>query len=288
MKKSILNSLSIFLFSFIIFNSCKTGIVIGENWDAPDIYYENDNLIVSIPVKSADTKYINVYRQDVTIPNKESEIVNIGVLFPKQMNEVPNEKFKNGYPFPDSLVYKNHKYKYMLRYSMPDRNYKTEWSDPKEVKKGYDASRTFHYQAEGVKFIYNSANYSVKIEGSMLLPNNDDFSEYSPMIIVSNSKDIQLFPVDSVASMTEITLRDKLPDIFLDKEIKITGLLAQKKEYVATVDSDGNPIPENKLVCKRISFTEPTPITFEHGITTIVIPSLNGSNGLDYSRKISH
>lgn len=273
MKKNIFGALFIFaLVSSLI--SCNFTFSGSEYSDKPGVEAIDKIITLSIPYQSDTTKYINVYRKDVN--DKTDTDVNIGLLYTSSYDT------KSAYTFFDKMIVKNHTYKYRVRYSDVDGYTYSEWSDEITAKDGYIDSSLLKYQANNAVFYLNDGDYSLKISGEILPPQIENFdTEYNSMLIVSNGTKTEVFKLESLANDTVIALRGRLPEDFIDVEITILGIVAQKSD----IDSTDDPTVE--IQPKAVHWIEPTEIeVFGFKNNKFTIPSIDGKDGLDYSKKI--
>ena len=268
----------------ITFSSCKLKIEDESLYDKPAVSITKDQVTVVISRVSVDTKYINIYRRD----KQNDEVYNIGILFHP---EALLEDNKN-YIYVDSLVKENHSYDYRVRYRINDEYFYSEWSNKIEVtseNNAYEESVNLTYQANGATLIYEKTDFTLKIDGNMTAPDFPEFSteNYKPMLIFRSDKLTQAFEIASIADDTIIELRGLLPSEFLDTNISILGIVAQKIIYDDDTfedDADGDGIEDNKKAKKTIVWSEPTELDLigAGSSKTIYIPSQSGTAGLDY------
>ena len=267
----------------ITFSSCKLKIEDESLYDKPAVSITKDQVTVVISRVSVDTKYINIYRRD----KQNDEVYNIGILFHP---EALLEDNKN-YIYVDSLVKENHSYDYRVRYRINDEYFYSEWSNKIEVtseNNAYEESVNLTYQANGATLIYEKTDFTLKIDGNMTAPDFPEFSteNYKPMLIFKSDKLTQAFEIASIADDTIIELRGLLPSEFLDTNISILGIVAQKIIYDDDTfedDADGDGIEDNKKAKKTIVWSEPTELDLigAGSSKTIYIPSQSGTAGLD-------
>ena len=270
----------------ITFSSCKLKIEDESLYDKPAVSITKDQVTVVISRVSVDTKYINIYRRD----KQNDEVYNIGILFHPEALVNDNKN----YIYVDTLVKENHSYDYRVRYRINDEYFYSEWSNKIEVtseNNAYEESVNLTYQANGATLIYEKTDFTLKIDGNMTAPDFPEFSteNYKPMLIFKSDKLTQAFEIASIADDTIIELRGLLPSEFLDTNISILGIVAQKIIYDDDTfedDADGDGIEDNKKAKKTIVWSEPTELDLigVGSSKTIYIPSQSGTAGLDYSR----
>lgn len=245
----------------------------------PDIDLSDQQVTLIIPKINSKTEYINIYRHD---SNDKDEIV--GLIFPEYLNSSDST-----YRFIDRLVYENVKYKYKVRYKDNEGFHYSEWSDEKKIENisgAYSSGTALTYTADGVKFKFSSTDYTLKVDGTITAPSAiSGFSTaYTPALIIKASDKTQVFEVTAefLAGTEEISLRGMLPLDFMNKDIKIEGLVAQKKEY-----DNPNETDEKKKRIKFIRWTTLTSIKVSGRSDNIInVPSQAGASGYDYTRSV--
>jgi hypothetical protein len=274
-------------------SACKLEVANTNLLTKPDIDISDKQVTLIIHKVNSQTKYINIYRQDITDRTQPGDIVNIGLLYPKAFGN------SQTYVFIDKQVSENKTYVYRVRYVDAEGIYYSNFSDSITIdstrfENYYQESKKLYYTASSsTGFSFDETNYTLQLNHALTLPEITPFTEYDAdtniegyqaMLIVNNGTVSNVFRIGfNVLNDTrrEITLKDILPDTFLDKNIVIEGVTAQKIEYVdPTVDRD-------KLEIKAVHWTIPTKIKV-NGYTnnTILIPSSHTTNtGLDYTRK---
>lgn len=317
MKK--INFFTVFLLNLcILFFGCNFTYEPGSFTTEPTVNF-NDNskdksIAISIPKKINTAKYINIYRQDVTDDSEESEIENIGILYPKFATTSGS-----AYIFYDSYITKNHKYKYRIRYADSDEYIFSHWSKEIKAQDGYEEDTVLAYTIPSTaKFNYDNDSFTLKINGTITPPADiENFdTKFKPMIIIKSNDKTQAFPITSTQDGTTIQLRGLLSSDFLDKNITIIGIVPQENIYVKdsadkektiiqrttdteqTTDSsqednsetetDENKENEKIPDIKEIHWLKYTKIKITgKGVSenTITIPSSAQNNGFDYSKK---
>lgn len=283
--------ISLTLLSITLF-SCKLKIEEEDLYDKPGVKVTKNQITLIIPMVSKETKYVNVYRK-----NKQNDkVINIGVLYHPQAIENDGKN----YCYIDSLVNKKHSYEYRVRYYIDGQYYYSEWSDSIYIEDNYNAYEeddVLKYKANGASLYYNKTDYTLSFIGDVELP---DFSEYTsenykPMIIVQSSKYTQAFELPDIADDTLISLRSMLPADFLDTDITIKGIVAQKTIYedgttdeLENNDSNGDGVPDKEKLKKLIIWTEPEELDLigAGSAKKFNIPSQTGSSGLDISLNV--
>ena len=266
----------------IAFLSCKLKMEEEELYDKPSVNLTPNQLTVIIPHVSNDIKYVNVYRRD----KLNDEIINIGILYNPQALQDKN------YVYIDSLVTRRHSYDYRVRYNIGGSYHYSEWSDSVFIEDTYNLRyvESIHlvYRANAAHITYEPTDYTLNFSGTINPPDFDEFltENYKPMLIVQSDKYTQAFAIpttcmDSNSNNRIIALRSLLPAAFLDTNIKINGIVAQKTIY------DDESKPEDERQYKMVIWTAPTELELlgAGSSRTINIPSQTGTAGLDYGRK---
>ena len=285
--------ISLALLAITIF-SCKLKMEEEDLYDKPGVNVTNNQITLIIPMVSKETKYINVYRKD----KQNDDIINIGALYHPQALENDGKN----YCYIDSLITKKHSYEYRVRYYIDGEYYYSEWSDSIYIENdynAYDEDVVLKYKANGATFIYEPTNYTLSFDGAVQKP---DFSEYDsdhykPMLIVQSSKYTQAFELttDNIKGIRPIELRSTLPADFLDTDIKIKGIVAQKTIYADGTtdilednDNDNDGEPDKEKLKKTVIWTEPLVLDlWGAGSSKVInIPSQTGSSGLDISLSV--
>lgn len=276
MKKYI--GLSVFIFlvgiiagSFLL--SCNISITDEVELPKPACEANGSTIIISLPQHSVDTEYINIYRQDVS--NPLSLIENVGIIFPKSYGDDTKT-----YLFTDSLIFKDHNYKYYARYYDGSEYLSTKWTDEVTAIDGYTSVSTTVYVVNDAYISLSLSDYSFTLHGTIYNPSIPNFeSDYKPAIILRTKDATQVFEVESIADGKVISIKGIIPQSFYDKTIELVGICGQKKERI-------NPEDDESAFC-RIIWTSPSLIDIEDNETnSFLIPSSNGVKGYDYSRKI--
>ena len=280
MKKR--TSFLIFLITIltIAFSSCKLKVEAEDLYDKPGVNVTDNQVTIIIPKISNDTKYVNIYRRDL---QKDDE-VNIGILY----HPLALENDNKNYCYIDTLIKKEHSYEYKVRYYDGSNYNYSEWSDTIYIEstfKAYPESQNLVYDANGSSLVYERTDYTLTFSGTIIPPDFPEFSTegYKPMLIIQSEDSTQAFEISSVTSgNTPISLRGMLPSEFLDTNITILGIVAQKTIY----DDPSKPDDEKQM--KTVIWTEPTeiPVNGTGSSNSIFIPAQTGTAGLDYSRKV--
>ena len=284
--------ISLALLTFTFF-SCKLKVEDEDLYDKPGVNVTNNQITLIIPMVSKNTKYVNIYRRD----KQNDKVINIGVLY----HPIALANDNKNYCYIDSLITKEHSYEYRVRYYIDGEYYYSAWSDKILIEtnyNAYDESEVLTYKENGASLIYDSVEYTLTFDGTVQEP---DFSEYStenykPMLIVQCDKYTQAFEISDISHGSAVPLRNILPSDFLDTDIKILGITAQKTIYeddttdiMENNDSDSDGIPDKEKLKKAIIWTEPLELElFGAGSAKVInIPSQSGSSGLDISLNIN-
>ncbi len=246
----------------------------------PDIDISNKQVTLIIPKFNSNTSYINIYRKDSA---GKDEI--IGLIFPKDLSSNDST-----YRFIDELVYENERYQYKTRYKDSDGFHYSEWSNEIKIDcidDAFSSSDYLTYKVEsGTKLKFSSTDYTLKVDGTITAPSaiSDFASAYTPALIFKESDKTQVFEVstDFLEGTEEISLRGLLPSDFMDRDIQILGLLAQKKVF-----DNPNETDEKKKRIKFIRWTSLESIKVQGKSDNILnIPAQAGAAGFDYSRSV--
>ena len=272
----------------ITFFSCTLKVEDTDLYDKPGVNVTNNQVTIIIPKMNTDTKYINVYRRD----KSNDQDYNIGILY----HPLALENDNKNYCYIDTLVTENHCYEYRCRYNIKDTYYYTEWSDTIEIKEGYKSypeTTNLKYQANDAYMIFEKTDYTIQFSDPITEPDFPEFAPntiddaewFKPMLIISNGEYTQAFELSSLQARKPINLRGMLPLNFLDTEISIKGIVAQKKIFAD--DAEDVDDSDERLI-REIIWTEPTYLKLKGAGSdeTINVPSQTGLAGLDYSSSI--
>ena len=246
----------------------------------PDIDISNKQVTLIIPKINSSTNYINIYRKDSA---GKDEI--IGLIFPKDLSSNDST-----YRFIDELVYENEKYQYKTRYKDSEGFHYSDWSNEIKIEgidDDFSSSDHLTYKVEsGTKLKFSATDYTLKVDGTITAPSaiSDFASAYTPSLIIKASDKTQVFEVstDFLEGTEEISLRGLLPSDFMDRDIQILGLLAQKKVF-----DNPNETDEKKKRIKFIRWTSLESIKVQGKADNILnIPSQSGAAGFDYTRSV--
>lgn len=276
-RSSFFYCLLLVLTSFIC--SCKMSVEETNLVRKPDVDLSNKQVTIIIHKISNTTDYINIYRKDESVSDGKEET--IGILYISDTDEIT-------YRFIDILVHENSEYSYKVRYHDKDGYHNSAWSNVITIEDhndAYDADKKLAYQvSEEARFIFDSTDYQLTFDGEITNPEISNFDrDYQPMLILGYDNVKQVFKINAtvLTSYKPISLRDKLPLTFMDKKIKVEGILAQKTEYMNPDEGD-----EEKRIPKVIHWTPPTYIKVSgQADNEIYVPSSAGTAGIDYSRK---
>lgn len=282
MKKWIPFFISLALLS-LFFCACKLSMENPELLKKPVVTNSTTKNSINITISkiSDETKYIHIYRLDTS--EERAETVNIGIIYPDSF-----ESSENSYIFLDELLYKNHTYKYKVRYCDNDGYHYTEWSNEitvNDTQSAFTETDQLEYIANStVYFIYDEEFFTLTLNGTLSVPSFEGFEDFSPMLIIEAGDRTEIFKLASIEDKSVIYLRSgMLPNAFLDTPLNIKGIVGQKKIY----EDDDPELEENEKRIKYIVWTAPTSISVKNFSDPIIIPSLEGSAGIDYSRKVS-
>ena len=256
----------------LVFCACNISLEDTELMRKPDIYPSSRQVTLTIHKINSSTDYINVFRSE-----SGGREITCGLIYTKDHPNVTT------YPFSDTLIKEGKKYKYRVRYHDPKGYYYSAWTDELKIEdiNAYNSSAELTYTSGNTKFSINSTDYTLSLTSALTAPSAiSDFDKYIPMLIATAGDKTQIFEVtdDFISATDSISLRGLLPLDFMDRDITISGILAQKKELLHPDETD-----ENKQKMQFIIWTEPV----EFGIqgknnNTINVPSQSGAAGYDY------
>ncbi len=270
---------SLLLFCALFF-SCKVSVEETNLLRKPDVDISSKQVTVIIHKINDSTNYINIYRKELS--ESDAEEYNIGIIFPSDTNEMT-------YRFIDTLIHENAEYTYQVRYHDESGYRYSAWSNEIIIENctdAYDADKNLTYQvSDDTRFYFDKTDYQLTIDGIITNPEISNFSrDYQPMLIISYDDIRQVFKINPevLTGNKAIALREKLPLSFMDKTIKVEGILAQLTEYENPEEED-----EEKKVPRVIHWTNDTFIKVSGQTDNkIYVPSSAGEAGLDNSRKI--
>ncbi|MCR4578804.1 MAG: hypothetical protein K5681_00505 [Treponema sp.] len=274
----------------------------------PTVDYSSSILTISIPRQSKSTKYINIYRQDVTdlsaTSYDDADILSLGLIFPENLTSGGST-----YQFQDTMVCKNHKYRYSVRYCEKSGYYYSDWSSAitiEDTAQAYDESITeeeLSYTASGATFTYDDSDYTFTLVGTVTAPSAvTSFTDYyDPALLVSNEDTSCVFKLPSTVvskissgSSDNVTfsIKNILTEDFLGCDIEICGILGQHKEYNESEDdtstsssTEESEEDEEEDPIMRIMWTKPVEITVTgYNDNIINIPVGTATDAFDYSR----
>lgn len=257
-----------------LFLSCNLVTIQDQDLaDAPGANEINGVVALTVYRYSSDTKYINVYRKDVTSADDEPVIQNLGIIFPDAYSSTDKS-----YSFTDSLFYLGHKYQYMVRYAESEKYYYSDWSDVISTSSGFDSSVKLCYQTNNVKLRYNDTDFTLKFAGTAADPEIPDYvTDWVPALVVKSDTLTQVFTLESIIDGSFINLRGLLSSEFYDTDIIISGIIGQKAIY-------SNPTDDSEKKLKQLIWTALSPIEIPGYSKNILnIHSENGSSGYDFS-----
>lgn len=247
-----------------------------DTFDAPIPNQQSTSISVSIRKFSSETKYITLYRRDIT-NNTEADAVieKIALLYP---SEYPDGA---SYSFEDIYTLANHKYQYKVRYCEPDGYYPSSWSITVTPPTGYgyvDAS-ALRYNTSGVRFIYSDSDFTMRINGTIVSPQIPNYlTEWHPVMAFQTDKVSQVYTLSNIADGTVISMAGLLTSDFYNTDVKVLGILGEKIVYNRKTPNDTNP------PIKCVIWTLPTTIEIQgHSSNIIKIKAQTGTTGYDYS-----
>ena len=278
-NKSLFLLTAVFI-SAAFFTGCKWNLNQTSYLDRPDIDVEERGFLICGSYVNTDTKYINIYKQDVT-DEGNTKIEPVAILFPEG-NDDPNDQT---FRYRDKNVKATHKYRYYVRFvtSAGEKN-RTEWSEIKTATGGADSTASFAYNINGAFYTYDSVNMILEIRDNtkdLTAPSStiiSDIDDYVPALVFQKDDEIQSFAIVSPDTTKSINLKSLLPQNFLYADLTLLGVVGQKT--VKKPDSE---------VLQSITWTDivSIPVKDTNGIvlSTIKLNPEYGEKGFDYSIK---
>lgn len=278
MKKNFIRFSVIFLFGAVLFTSCNITIAEEKLLTKPNCESTDGKVTIGIRKHSSETSYIQIYKQDITY--EDQPVVNLGLIYPDDLSPDGDVYF-----FTDTFVVNEHTYKYYVRYLIAGEYLKTEWSDEIKISNTLTSEDLFTYNTNDAYFSFNEEDYSLTIQGNVILPSLENYEiAFNNMIIVSNGTQTKVFPIISVTAGTVINLKALLTSEFLNTNITIQGICGQKTEYTE-VDPE---VSSEEPRVTRITWTPSANMKISgYSENTIYISSSNEYEGFDYSRQLN-
>lgn len=210
-------------------SGCKINFSESESLKGPEVRTTVSGIGVIITKRSQQTKYIDVFRKKADEADTES--VHIAKIFPASQNSSGASYF-----FED-LYFEAAEYKYRVRWSEPNGEYTSSWSEA--ITPTGKAKTT-----DEISYNFSNANISVNTESKELKITSysapsDSLSEFSHAMIVTNESGTQTFDVNSyfvdsetIKSTITIPLAGILPEDFKSNgKITVLGFVPQKKNF---------------------------------------------------------
>ncbi|MBO4532272.1 MAG: hypothetical protein J5726_01045 [Treponema sp.] len=266
---------------------CKFNLSDNKYLPRPDIRVNKNALCIQGSYVNSDTKYINIYRQDVT-DTSFSSIERIAIIFPAGFDQ------KNQtYYYDDENIFKSRKYRYYVRFVEADGSKnRTEWSEVlqnDDLSLPNNGSKSFAYTIpSGSVYKYKKEAMAFELEGNdFIVPDAfTDFSKYKPALVFECEENVQAIqlrgdPTDP-DTLANINLKDLIPSDFFYKEIKLLGIVGQKQQM-----GKANPEDEEETL-QYITWTPLAAIKIKddgvgNELTTFMLEPLHGEDGFDYS-----
>jgi len=264
MKKNI--GLSVFLFSLLFtLTSCNIQLADENLLASPTCQAQSNGNLIAISKSNSDTKYINIYRQDVS-GGAAGEVENIGIVYPKKDDSTSF--------FTDEYAVQDHTYTYYARIWDGSDYYKTSWSSGvKTTSTTYtDVSPAPKYAAGGT-WSYTKSDYKI----TYTLASDPS---YPLAIVVQSPSKTQIFALEQTNGGTNevISLTGLLSTDYYDVPVKILGICGQT---ISKYDNGDK---------KEVHWTPLTQITVSGtGVSnnTFTISTSSGGNIEDYSRQLN-
>ena len=274
------------LFVLIIAAVCLSALT-GCNWnlsdtkylERPDVELIDSGFRINGNYVSSEIDYINIYREDLQDAGK-TKIERIAVLFPKGDPTPGNQN----YFYIDKNIYKNHKYRYYVRFVSKGEKNRTEWSEVKQHPNiGAESSASFAYNLNSGYYKYDKDSMTLAIQGAPdftppLSTVIDDIDKYKPALVFQAGDLIQAFELSDPNTTKLVHLKTLLPQSFLNTDISLLGIVGQKK-----VENTSGKTTE----LQSITWTDIAKIAIKDGqnntLSVIKIEMKYGDEGFDYS-----
>lgn len=284
--------LSILMSSFLF--SCKFQDSDEKMLHRPDVQAKQNCILITGSYDSTDLEYVIVYRQDAD--DETAEPIRLGMILTTSFNS-----HNKTYSFFDETAIEGKTYTYFCRlYQGKYGYYKTEVSDKIKVPTGYGLDDTSFSSDDDLKcsitdtLVYNEESRMLSIKSGNPktsitrpeFPTKNDYTDFC--LIVTNGSSTQSFLLSSSDdgdwnnnADNEWNLQTLLPENYLNTEIQILGIIAQKKD----LDLEDNKILLRYLWTNLQTITiennDPTPVTYQDNKITVKLQS--GVDGVDYS-----
>ncbi len=261
---------------------CKFNLSDNKYLSRPDVDKKDSYIMIRGPYESSKLEYISVYKQDVT-DSKNSEIIRAGVIFPAGFN-----KEDQTYIFYDYNILYGRKYRYYVRFVEKDGSKnRTEWSNEiQSTDSNIKTSGSFKYTVPSdAVYIYDPGTFMLELPAgkNFAIPDaidnyTDPAKGYKAALVFEHDDVIQAFEISNPNS---VSLKELLPKDYLYVDIKLLGILGQKKEYQEDVEIGKEP------ELKYLIWTELADVKIENQagneIKTIRMEPEHGEAGYDYS-----
>lgn len=266
---------------------CKFNLTDNKYLPRPDLRADGIKMELRGSYVNSNTKYINIYRQDVTVTNN-SQIERIAILFPEGF-----DKTNQTYVYDDYNIYKNRKYRYYVRFVEADGSKnRTDWSEAipndNDTLPVYDSVSFAYKIPDDAIYTYKKSEMAFELAAgtSFTEPGFTDFSKYKPALVFECEDVIQAIqlkgdPADP-DTLAKVNLKELIPQSFFYKEIKLLGIVGQKQvKGKATEDAE-----EESL--QYITWTPLAAIKIKddgvgNELKTFKLEPEHGEDGYDYS-----
>lgn len=271
-------TLSLFIsLCFIMLSGCNFNLSENKYLNKPDIEKYDNYLAISGAYLNDDTEYINIYRQDFSTENQKAPIYNIAIIY-------SNSSKKQTFLYKDYNIAWGKKYRYYIRFTDKDGSKnRTEWSDAIQntndsLKNLGTNSYQYTISSEAI-YTYNNENFTLKLaDGQEFLPPTfEDYAvSYKPALVFQSGAKTLAFEVSDYKNIDLVKL---FPADFYNNDVKLLGIIAQKKVY----SEDKKPVLQNivwtELQSLTVKGTSQNPVENN----TFRIQANLTDNGFDYS-----
>ena len=259
----------------LTFTGCNWNVTDSKYLTRPDIEVKGSSIIIRGAYVNSETKYINVYRQDVT-DNEDAEVVRLGVIFPSGF-----DKENKTFMFFDENIFSGHEYRYYVRFVEENGSKnRTEWTEKKSNTNGaVPSSGSYAYAVPtDAKYTYDPVQFTLTLPSGKDFTEPTaiaDFTEYKPALVFQNDDIIQTY---EIADTTSVNLKTLLPQDYLYKDIKLLGIVGQKKEESGGTEPALKYIFWTELAAVKVLNSAGNEIT-----SFKLEPEYGEENGYDYS-----
>lgn len=215
--------------AIILLGACRA--LDEKEQEKPGVEDAANAINVSVP-KSAQSRYINVFRRTVTVGAKGAETYgsayNIG-----QILSNPSDGMVS-YIYRDTLAAKGKTYQYALRYRIHAAYRQTDWSDKIAATGSAHAASPAPLPDAGARLVFHAETKTFSLTGGAV-QSSPALSDYALGIAVSkdSAATVFLLPVAAGLGFPDggiIDLRSVLSAAYLDTEVRLLGFVYQRRE----------------------------------------------------------